>query len=88
MARLTAAARKKLSPGTFAGPNKSFPIPDKAHARAALQDLPKTDKLDSAQKAHVRERAEHMLGEGGEKHEEMSPKARQKLKSVHYFFGK
>lgn len=35
MARLSAAARKKLPTKTFAGPNRSFPIPDKAHAIAA-----------------------------------------------------
>lgn len=36
MARLTAAQRKKLPSSTFAGPGRSFPIPDKGHARAAL----------------------------------------------------
>lgn len=36
MARLTAAQRKKLPASTFAGPDRSFPIPDKAHAKAAL----------------------------------------------------
>lgn len=35
MARLTAAARKKLPKSTFAGPNRSFPIPDRSHAIAA-----------------------------------------------------
>ena len=35
MAKLTAAQRKKLPAKTFAGPNRSFPIPDKAHAIAA-----------------------------------------------------
>lgn len=35
MAKLSAAARKKLPAKTFAGPNRSFPIPDKAHAIAA-----------------------------------------------------
>lgn len=62
MARLTAADRRKLPGKTFAGPNRSFPIPDKAHARAALQDLPKTNKLNGKQKAHVREVAERKLG--------------------------
>ena len=35
MAKLTAAQRKKLPAKSFAGPNRSFPIPDKAHAIAA-----------------------------------------------------
>lgn len=36
MAKLTAEARRKLPSSTFAGPNRSFPIPDKNHAKAAL----------------------------------------------------
>ena len=36
MARLNAKARKSLPAADFAGPDKSFPMPDAAHARAAL----------------------------------------------------
>jgi len=36
MARLKAAARKSLPSSAFAGPHRSFPIENKAHARAAL----------------------------------------------------
>lgn len=36
MAKLTAAARKKISGKNFAGPNRSYPIEDKSHAKAAL----------------------------------------------------
>ena len=35
MAKLTAAARKALPDSAFAGPNRTFPVPDKSHARAA-----------------------------------------------------
>lgn len=35
MARLTAAQRKRLPASDFAGPNRSYPINDKAHARNA-----------------------------------------------------
>lgn len=35
MARLTAAQRKKLPAKDFAGPNRSFPMNDAAHVRAA-----------------------------------------------------
>lgn len=35
MARLTAAARKALPDSAFAGPNRTFPVPDKNHAMAA-----------------------------------------------------
>jgi hypothetical protein len=36
MAKLTAARRKALPSGTFAGPDRSYPIPDASHARNAL----------------------------------------------------
>lgn len=36
VARLTAAARRALPDSDFAGPNRSFPIEDKKHAKAAL----------------------------------------------------
>lgn len=36
MAKLDAAARKKIPAKDFAGPDRSFPIEDAAHARNAL----------------------------------------------------
>jgi len=36
MAKLTAAKRNKLPGSTFAGPDRSYPIPDASHARNAL----------------------------------------------------
>lgn len=39
-----------------------FPMPDKAHARAALADLPKAKGLTSEQKGKIRARAQRMLG--------------------------
>ena len=36
MAKLSSKARKALPAKTFAGPGRSFPIPDKKHARAAI----------------------------------------------------
>jgi hypothetical protein len=35
MAKLTSAARKKLPKSDFAGPGRSYPVEDKAHARNA-----------------------------------------------------
>ena len=62
MARLTAKARKALPASTFAGPDRSFPIPDKNHAKAALQDLPKAKGLSAEEKAKIRSRAHAKLG--------------------------
>ncbi|WP_315731626.1 MULTISPECIES: hypothetical protein [unclassified Bradyrhizobium] len=61
MARLTADDRKKLPAKDFAGPGRSFPIPDKAHARAALQDIPKAD-LTLKEAAKIRSAAYKKLG--------------------------
>jgi hypothetical protein len=36
MAVLTTKARKHIAPSNFAGPGRTFPIEDKAHARDAL----------------------------------------------------
>lgn len=36
MAKLTSKARKALPSSAFAGPDRSYPIEDKAHARNAL----------------------------------------------------
>jgi hypothetical protein len=36
MAKLTKSARAAIPTSKFAGPNRSFPIPDKAHAKAAI----------------------------------------------------
>lgn len=60
MARLTAKARSKLPSKAFAGPGRSYPIPDKNHARAALALINKGG-LSPAQKAKVRARADAKL---------------------------
>lgn len=36
MGKLTAKARKNLPAKDFVGPDRSFPIPDKGHVKAAL----------------------------------------------------
>lgn len=36
MARLTKAARAKLPASAFAGPHRSYPMPDKRHAVVAI----------------------------------------------------
>lgn len=62
MARLTTRARKALPAKTFAGPGRSFPIPDKNHARAALQDIPRSKDLTLAQAQKIRAAANRKLG--------------------------
>lgn len=52
MARLTTSARKHLKASSFAGPDRSYPIEDAAHARNALSRV--AQHGSSAVKAEVR----------------------------------
>jgi len=62
MAVLNAKQRKRSATIVVGGKSK-FPIPDKAHARAALARLNQAKPpLTPEQKARVRARAYHMLG--------------------------
>ena len=74
MARLTAAQRRALPSSTFAGPDRSFPIPDKNHARAALREI---HNAPASAQPRIRARAEAMLGKGKGK---AKPKRRAKGK--------
>jgi hypothetical protein len=38
VARLSKSSRSKLSDKQFAGPNRTFPVNDRAHAKAAIMD--------------------------------------------------
>jgi len=40
MAKLTKAARARIPAKDFAGPGRTFPIEDRAHAKAAILDAP------------------------------------------------
>jgi hypothetical protein len=59
MAKLSLRQRAKLPSSTFAGPHRSFPIPDKSHARAALSMAHYAKPGD---RAKIRARANRMLG--------------------------
>lgn len=59
MARLTAAERKKLPDSAFAGPDRTFPITDEAHAKAALM---LAGHAPAKYKTHIDTRANTMLG--------------------------
>lgn len=58
MARLKAAQRRALPGSTFAGPHRSFPIPDEGHAKAALALI---GHAPAAARPKIRARAEAML---------------------------
>jgi hypothetical protein len=65
MARLTAAKRKRIKTKDFAGPGRSYPVEDKAHATAALRLVGrgvKAGNISEAQAAKIRAKARAKLG--------------------------
>ncbi len=61
MAKLNAAARKALPSKDFAGPDRSFPIPDKGHAKAALGRI---NNAPASARPKIRAKADAMLAKG------------------------
>lgn len=62
MSRLTAAQRRALPDSAFAGPNRTFPITDKSHAKAALSLI---GNAAPGARAKIRARADKKLGKKG-----------------------
>jgi hypothetical protein len=70
MAKLTSKARSKLPSSTFAGPGRSYPIPDKAHAIAAKRLAPRgvaAGHISKAQESKIDARADKVLGKSRKK---------------------
>ncbi len=65
MAKLTAATRNALPTSTFAGPDRSFPINDKSHARNALS---RVANKSPALKAKVRAAVKRKFPSIGDHH--------------------
>lgn len=63
MAKLTTKARKALPSSAFAGPGRSYPVEDKAHARNAKARA--SQFASPALKAKVDARANKVLGKKG-----------------------
>ena len=62
MAKLKAAARNALPTSDFAGPGRTYPVPDKAHAIAAKARA--TQFASPALKAKIDAKANAVLGKG------------------------
>lgn len=62
--KLSTKARKALPDSTFAGPGRSFPIPDKNHAKAALALI---GHAPPSAQPKIRARANAMLAHSGRK---------------------
>ena len=65
MAKLSAAQRKKLPKAKFAGPGRSYPVPDRSHAanaKARATQAVKAGRMSSSQKAKIVVKANRVLG--------------------------
>jgi hypothetical protein len=65
MAKLTTKARKALPSSVFAGPGRSYPIPDKAHAanaKARATQQVAAGNLSPSAKAKIDAKANKKLG--------------------------
>jgi len=67
MAKLTSKARKKIPDKDFAGPGRSYPIEDKAHAADAkgrAKQQYKKGRISKATLARIDSKADKKLGNG------------------------
>lgn len=65
MAKLSTKARKSLPATKFAGPNRSYPVPDKSHAanaKARASQAVNSGKMSSSTKSKIDAKANKVLG--------------------------
>jgi hypothetical protein len=68
MAKLTTKARNKLKASQFAGPDRSYPIPDKAHAanaKARASQAENAGRISASTKARIDAKANRVLHKKG-----------------------
>lgn len=64
MTTLTKAGRKSISSADFAGPDRTFPVEDRAHAEAAILDAPEAEahgSITAAERALIDKKAHAKL---------------------------
>lgn len=67
MAKLSTDERKSLPKSEFAGPDRSYPVPDKSHARnakARASQAQNAGRISKAQEAKIDAKANRVLGYG------------------------
>ena len=67
MAKLSSAARKALPKGSFAGPGRSYPVPDKSHAanaKARASQAVKAGRMSKSAESRIDAKANRVLGKG------------------------
>lgn len=67
--KLSTSARKSLPKKVFAGPGRSFPIPDKSHARAPISGATRAERagnISPSTEASIKAKARKKLGSSGD----------------------
>jgi hypothetical protein len=67
MSKLSAAERKALPKAAFAGPKRSYPVPDRAHAAAAksrASQAVNAGRMSAAQEKKIDAKANKVLRRG------------------------
>lgn len=70
MSKLTSKGRNRLPGSKFAGPDRSYPVNDKAHAanaKARATQAVEAGRMSSSEKAKIDAKANKVLGEKLEK---------------------
>jgi len=70
MAKLMSKERNKLPKSEFAGPGRSYPIPDESHAadaKARAAQAVKSGRISKSEEAKIDEKANKVLGKKGKK---------------------
>lgn len=70
MAKLSTEERKKMPKGEFAGPDRSYPVPDKSHAanaKARASQAVNAGRMSKATEAKIDAKANKVLGKKGDK---------------------
>jgi hypothetical protein len=68
MAKLTTKTRNKMPKGEFAGPDRSYPVEDKKHARLAKSGASRAEhvgNISKAVEARIDAKANRVLGKKG-----------------------
>lgn len=67
MAKLSSADRKRLPASSFAGPNRSYPVPDKSHAanaKARASQAVNAGRMSKAEESSIDAKADAVLKRG------------------------
>lgn len=70
MAKLTTKERKAIPTGNFAGPNRTYPVPDKSHAgnaKARASQAVNAGRMSKGTEAKIDAKANKVLGKGASK---------------------